>query len=77
MALGARSATGADVALATSGIAGPTGGTPDKPVGTVCIAVALPDGRVTEATHRFNGDRARVVDSATLRALLMAIDALR
>lgn len=77
MALGASRATGADVALATSGIAGPSGGTPDKPVGTVCIAVALPDGRVVEATHRFNGDRARVVDSATLRALLMAIDALR
>lgn len=77
MALGARRATGADVALATSGIAGPGGGTPDKPVGTVCIAVALPDERVVQSTYRFNGDRARVVDSATLRAILMAIDALR
>ncbi len=44
MALGARDAVGATYGLATSGIAGPSGGTEEKPVGTVCIGVAGPDG---------------------------------
>jgi nicotinamide-nucleotide amidase len=39
MAEGARRATGSDIAVATSGIAGPTGGTPERPVGTVCVAL--------------------------------------
>jgi nicotinamide-nucleotide amidase len=42
MALGARRISGATYGLATSGIAGPNGGTPEKPVGTVCIAIATP-----------------------------------
>lgn len=44
MARGVRLASGATIGLATSGIAGPGGGTPGKPVGTVCIGLAWPDG---------------------------------
>lgn len=44
MALGVRLTAGATLGLATSGIAGPSGGTPEKPVGTVCIGLAWPEG---------------------------------
>ncbi len=51
MAAGARDRLAAPVALAVTGIAGPEGGTPDKPVGTVCFGLATPDGVVT---HRYS-----------------------
>jgi nicotinamide-nucleotide amidase len=60
MAAGALAASRAQIALAITGIAGPTGGTPQKPVGMVCFAWALPDGRIDAVTRRFDGDREAV-----------------
>ncbi|MDE5567002.1 MAG: CinA family nicotinamide mononucleotide deamidase-related protein [Muribaculaceae bacterium] len=59
----------AECAVATSGIAGPGGGSDEKPVGTVWTAVHTPDG--TEAfVKRYPGNRSRVIDRATTEALL-------
>ncbi len=76
MAEGARSVLGCDVAVATSGIAGPGGGTAEKPVGTVCIAVSTPQCTVTDTLH-LPGDRGRVIDRATTTVLIRLINALR
>lgn len=68
MARGALQNSAAEVAVATTGIAGPGGGSPAKPVGLVYIAVAA-GGRVRVRPHRFPGDR-RAVRAATVRAAL-------
>ena len=57
MARGARHAASATYGLATSGIAGPTGGTAEKPVGTVCIGLATPQSSVGHRFHFWFGDR--------------------
>ncbi len=57
MARGAIEHSRADIAVATSGIAGPDGGTPDKPVGTVCFGWALPGDVVETEVHLLPGDR--------------------
>jgi nicotinamide-nucleotide amidase len=75
MAEGARRAFGADVAVATTGIAGPGGATERKPVGLVYIALAAPDGVTTEEFH-FPGGRATVTDASTEAALLMLLRGL-
>ena len=56
MASGARLRLGADVAVAVTGIAGPTGGTPEKPVGLVYIALSAPDAERCQR-HVWGGDR--------------------
>jgi nicotinamide-nucleotide amidase len=74
MALGARRVSGADIALSLTGVAGPSGGTDTKPVGTVHIALARPDGTV-ESQHRlFTGDRARIQTLASYAGLEMVRD---
>ena len=70
MAEGARKAIGTDCAIATSGIAGPSGATPGKPVGTVCIAISTP-ARTVAATYHFPGTRDRVIDRASTTALTL------
>jgi nicotinamide-nucleotide amidase len=72
MATGAKQRSEAKFALAISGVAGPEGGTPQKPVGTVCIALAAPNG-VTARTFNFPGDRETVRD----RSAKMALSLLR
>jgi nicotinamide-nucleotide amidase len=57
MALGARKLCGATYGLSTSGIAGPKGGTPEKPVGTVCIGLATPHGTAGQRFHFWYGNR--------------------
>lgn len=68
MAAGTRRATGADVGLAITGVAGPDGGTPEKPVGLVWVAVDTPLGTKTYG-GRLIGDRAEIRYRATQSVL--------
>jgi PncC family amidohydrolase len=68
MARGAREATGADWTVSTTGVAGPGGGSEEKPVGTVWIAAEGPTGTFS-VCRRFPGDRMAVRIKATAAAL--------
>jgi len=68
MAEGVRARAGADFALSSTGIAGPSGGTPEKPVGTVYVAAASAETTVTRGL-RLRGDRATVRDRSVKHAL--------
>ncbi len=72
MATGAQRQMAADCAIAVTGIAGPGGGTVDKPVGLVYIATAVKD-QVRAKAHHFNGHRERI----RARAVTAALDSLR
>ena len=69
MAQGALAHSRADWSLSITGIAGPTGGTPEKPVGTVCFAWASRDGGCEAQTCHFDGDRAAVREQSVFYAL--------
>jgi nicotinamide-nucleotide amidase len=71
MARGAKRVAGANLALALTGIAGPGGGSESKPVGTVYLALARPDG-TTDVQHRqYNGDREQIRTLASYAGLQM------
>ena len=69
MARGARSAAHADWAISVTGIAGPDGGSPDKPVGTVCFGWVGPDDEPETETCLFAGDRDEVRRQTVAHAL--------
>jgi nicotinamide-nucleotide amidase len=69
MARGAVQRFRADTAVAITGIAGPGGGTADKPVGTVCFSVLLDDGQLLTRTARMPGNRADVRERSTTVAM--------
>ncbi len=77
MAHGVRSMMGADLGVGITGIAGPTGGSEAKPVGTVVIAVSGPDGHESVRTFRLPGDRAMVRQLSVQSALDMLRRTLR
>ena len=69
MVEGALARSHAQVAVAVSGVAGPTGGTPEKPVGTVCVAWGMKGGEPRSETVRFSGDREAVRRQSVEHAL--------
>ncbi|HRA47788.1 MAG TPA: CinA family protein [Thermomicrobiales bacterium] len=76
MAHGARAALQSSIAVATTGIAGPGGATPRKPIGLVYLAVATETG-TTVQEHHFAGDRHVVTLAATHTALQLLVDAIQ
>ena len=76
MALGGQSRTGSDLCIAVTGIAGPDGGTVEKPVGTVWIAVAGPGGGVDSRRCQIAGSREVVRDQSVLASLELVLISL-
>jgi len=76
MAHGARKALDADIGVSVSGIAGPGGATPDKPVGTTWIGLVASDGEWARLFH-FSGDRGQNKSSAADAALQLLLDYLQ
>ncbi len=76
MALGAKQNSGSDLSLSITGIAGPTGGSPEKPIGTVCFAWALANDQIVSETKHFEGNRQQIRQQASdfsLRKLLSLV----
>ncbi|HXA71216.1 MAG TPA: CinA family protein [Stellaceae bacterium] len=77
MAQGALSRAPVDLAVSVTGIAGPGGATPGKPVGLVYFGIARKGGTARVERHTFHGDRAAVRWAATERALELLLEAVR
>lgn len=77
MAAGALARSGCGLAIAVTGIAGPGGGTPEKPVGLVHLAVARRPGAVQHRRRLFPGNRAAVRLATVAEALELALEAAR
>lgn len=75
MARGARTALGADIAISVSGIAGPAGGLPEKPVGTTWIGLVAPDLEQAELFH-WQGNRRENKEQSAQQAIRMLIEYL-
>jgi nicotinamide-nucleotide amidase len=69
MAEGALARSRANIAVAVTGVAGPAGGSPEKPVGMVCFAWAKSGAATVAATHHFPGDRQAVREASVAVAL--------
>ena len=76
MAAGARRSLETDIAVSVSGIAGPAGGTPDKPVGTVWVGLVAPQGQWARL-FRFKGDREQNKAAASDAALSLLLEYLQ
>ncbi|MDT0593635.1 CinA family protein [Glaciecola petra] len=76
MALGGQAIANANYCIAVSGIAGPGGGSKDKPVGLVWFAIALPNESVLSFSRRFSGDRSLVREQAIFLGLEKLIECL-
>lgn len=76
MALGAAKAADAEVCLAVTGIAGPGGGSEEKPVGLVYIGCSV-DGNVTVSKNLFQGDRLSIRKQATQKAIALLLTCLQ
>ena len=74
---GAVAESRADLGVAISGIAGPGGGSPDRPVGTVCIAWKLKDKQAIRSTFLFEGNRNEVRYKTVVKSLEEAIDLIK
>ena len=74
---GAVAESRADLGVAISGIAGPGGGSPDRPVGTVCIAWKLKDKQAVRSTFLFEGNRNEVRHATVVKSLEEAIELIK